>query len=75
MRDAQVYAIWENTTNVLSLDTLRVLAAGASIGAQETAVSAWLGESDPAARDRFLARGLDRLTRADLANARAVLGN
>lgn len=25
LRDAQVYAIWEGTTNVLSLDTLRVL--------------------------------------------------
>ncbi|RAP59318.1 acyl-CoA dehydrogenase family protein [Oleiagrimonas sp. MCCC 1A03011] len=27
LRDAQVYAIWEGTTNVLSLDTLRALSA------------------------------------------------
>ena len=28
LRDAQVYAIWEGTTNVLSLDMLRTLSAG-----------------------------------------------
>ncbi len=28
LRDAQVYAIWEGTTNVLSLDMLRALAGG-----------------------------------------------
>lgn len=137
LRDAQVYAIWEGTTNVLSLDTLRGLAAADGIGALEPAVKGWLGGRDqPAAaqaiestlvrakdwlqanledRDalesgarglaltlarcaaaalmarqatwsaacgdrrptaslqRFVALGLDRLTSADLANAKAIL--
>lgn len=37
MRDAQVLPIWEGTTNVLSLDTLRALRKGESL-------AAWLGE-------------------------------
>lgn len=37
MRDAQVLPIWEGTTNVLSLDTLRALRKG-------EALAAWLGE-------------------------------
>jgi hypothetical protein len=32
LRDAQVYPIWEGTTNVLALDTLRALAASGSDG-------------------------------------------
>lgn len=41
LRDAQVYAIWEGTTNVLSLDSLRAL-AGDSLGAMRTAIGGWL---------------------------------
>jgi len=33
LRDSQVFPIWEGTTNVLSLDTLRVLGSGAALGA------------------------------------------
>jgi len=33
LRDAQVLSIWEGTTNVLSLDVLRALAGGDSLGA------------------------------------------
>jgi alkylation response protein AidB-like acyl-CoA dehydrogenase len=45
LRDAQVYAIWEGTTNVLSLDALRALAAE-SAGALRMAVDGWLADND-----------------------------
>ena len=45
LRDAQVYAIWEGTTNVLSLDSLRAL-AGDSLGALRTAMNSWLDGND-----------------------------
>jgi alkylation response protein AidB-like acyl-CoA dehydrogenase len=35
LRDAQVFPIWEGTTNVLSLDTLRALAGGQALSALE----------------------------------------
>ncbi len=41
LRDAQVYAIWEGTTNVLSLDSLRAL-AGDSMDALRTTSTGWL---------------------------------
>jgi acyl-CoA dehydrogenase len=40
LRDAQVYAIWEGTTNVLALDSLRAMAEG--LGALRTATDGWL---------------------------------
>jgi hypothetical protein len=43
LRDAQVYAIWEGTTNVLSLDALRALAG---LGALRTACAGWLDGND-----------------------------
>ena len=46
LRDAQVYAIWEGTTNVLSLDALRAL-AGDGLGALRTTVAAWQQGGDP----------------------------
>ena len=45
LRDAQVYAIWEGTTNVLSLDSLRAL-AGDNLGALRTTCAAWLDGND-----------------------------
>ncbi|MGC1549640.1 MAG: acyl-CoA dehydrogenase family protein [Rhodanobacter sp.] len=45
LRDAQVYAIWEGTTNVLSLDSLRAL-AGDSLGALRSAMNGWLDGCD-----------------------------
>jgi len=57
LRDAQVYAIWEGTTNVLSLDTLRGIGEG--LGALRTAVSRWLGESDDPASARTIRTALD----------------
>jgi acyl-CoA dehydrogenase len=41
LRDAQVYSIWEGTTNVLSLDSLRAL-AGDSFDALRRAINGWL---------------------------------
>jgi alkylation response protein AidB-like acyl-CoA dehydrogenase len=35
LRDAQVFPIWEGTTNVLSLDALRAVAGGKALGALE----------------------------------------
>lgn len=45
LRDAQVYAIWEGTTNVLSLDSLRALSTDA-LAALSSAVKQWLAEND-----------------------------
>ncbi|HEY8586630.1 MAG TPA: acyl-CoA dehydrogenase family protein [Rhodanobacter sp.] len=45
LRDAQVYAIWEGTTNVLSLDSLRAL-AGDSLGALRAGCAHWLDGND-----------------------------
>ncbi|RDI97782.1 acyl-CoA dehydrogenase [Dyella solisilvae] len=44
LRDAQVYAIWEGTTNVLSLDSLRAL-AGEQLGTLRRAIDGWLADS------------------------------
>ncbi|HEV2538839.1 MAG TPA: acyl-CoA dehydrogenase family protein [Frateuria sp.] len=43
LRDAQVYAIWEGTTNVLALDSLRALGEG--LPALRTAIGGWTGGS------------------------------
>lgn len=45
LRDAQVYSIWEGTTNVLSLDSLRAL-ADSRLGALRTAIDGWLAGND-----------------------------
>lgn len=45
LRDAQVYAIWEGTTNVLSLDSLRAL-AGDGLASLRTASATWLDGND-----------------------------
>ena len=46
LRDAQVYAIWEGTTNVLALDSLRTLDGG--LDALRTAIAAWVdGSHEP----------------------------
>jgi acyl-CoA dehydrogenase len=45
LRDAQVYAIWEGTTNVLSLDSLRALAGNNSFAALRKVITGWLSES------------------------------
>jgi acyl-CoA dehydrogenase len=46
LRDAQVLPIWEGTTNVLSLDLLRVLAKGGSLGPIAREVSAAVADAD-----------------------------
>jgi len=48
LRDAQVYAIWEGTTNVLALDSLRTLGEG--LAALRTAIDGWVaGSHEPEA--------------------------
>ncbi|HKT29260.1 acyl-CoA dehydrogenase family protein [Dyella sp.] len=42
LRDAQVYAIWEGTTNVLSLDSLRALGNHDSFTALRKLIGQWL---------------------------------
>ena len=49
LRDAQVLAIWEGTTNVLSLDVLRALGDGDALGAYSAAVTRRLDGLDAAA--------------------------
>jgi len=58
LRDAQVYAIWEGTTNVLSLDSLRAL-AGDSFGALRSVLAGWLEDSDDIHSARLIHSVLD----------------
>jgi alkylation response protein AidB-like acyl-CoA dehydrogenase len=55
LADAQVLPIWEGTTNVLSLDTLRALAKGGAVEALGAEIERALG----AGRDAGLARPID----------------
>jgi len=66
LRDAQVLPIWEGTTNVLSLDTLRALAKGGTFEAVAADARAELATArDPglAAPAQAAARALDSATR------------
>ncbi|RDS83110.1 acyl-CoA dehydrogenase [Dyella monticola] len=45
LRDAQVYAIWEGTTNVLSLDSLRALCGNNSFTALRKVIGGWLNHA------------------------------
>lgn len=47
LRDAQVLSIWEGTTNVLSLDVLRVLARGTALEAYEQEIERRLARAEP----------------------------
>lgn len=47
-RDAQVLSIWEGTTNVLSLDTLRALAREGGLQELLAAAKTWTDVKDPA---------------------------
>ncbi|RUL69715.1 acyl-CoA dehydrogenase family protein [Dyella choica] len=42
LRDAQVYAIWEGTTNVLSMDSLRALGSNDGFAALRKLIGHWL---------------------------------
>ncbi|KGI77193.1 acyl-CoA dehydrogenase family protein [Oleiagrimonas soli] len=69
LRDAQVYAIWEGTTNVLSLDTLRALAS-TGLEPLTQAIEDWLGHDDAQTEARntvrdALARAMDFIARHD----------
>lgn len=68
LADAQVLPIWEGTTNVLSLDTLRALGQAGGI----EAVQSEIGEALAAARAPELASSVDAARRA-LAHAAAWL--
>ncbi|OOG66027.1 acyl-CoA dehydrogenase [Rhodanobacter sp. B04] len=61
LRDAQVYAIWEGTTNVLSLDSLRAL-AGDTFAALRTGIHAWSGDADDSAALGAIQATLDAAT-------------
>jgi alkylation response protein AidB-like acyl-CoA dehydrogenase len=51
LRDAQVFSIWEGTTNVLALDALRVAATGTALRALRDRVVTLVGEvRDPVLR-------------------------
>jgi alkylation response protein AidB-like acyl-CoA dehydrogenase len=68
LRDSQVLPIWEGTTNVLSLDTLRGLADGAGLNA----IKAKIDQSVQAARDTRLSNA-GRTAQRALFNAQAWL--
>ncbi|HUW52662.1 MAG TPA: acyl-CoA dehydrogenase family protein [Rhodanobacter sp.] len=58
LRDAQVYALWEGTTNVLSLDGLRALANG-SLAALRTTIDAWSAGTGDASAVRAIHAALE----------------
>ena len=58
LRDAQVYAIWEGTTNVLSLDSLRAL-SGNGLDALRSTGSQWLEGSDDRHAGNVIGQTLD----------------
>ncbi len=58
LRDAQVYPIWEGTTNVLSLDSLRALAGG-GLPALRNAVDRWTRDSADTPARAAIAQTLD----------------
>ncbi|MFC5740591.1 acyl-CoA dehydrogenase family protein [Dyella tabacisoli] len=62
LRDAQVYAIWEGTTNVLSLDSLRAL-GGDGPDALRQAVTTWLSGNDDMHAASAIQHVLDAATR------------
>jgi hypothetical protein len=62
LRDAQVYAIWEGTTNVLSLDSLRAL-AGDGLTALRAASTGWLDGNDDMHAASAIKRTLDAAAR------------
>ena len=69
LADAQVLPIWEGTTNVLSLDTLRALGRGGTLDALVEEIDRSLG----GARDAGLAKPVDGV-RAALRHATAWIG-
>jgi alkylation response protein AidB-like acyl-CoA dehydrogenase len=69
LRDAQVLPIWEGTTNVLSLDTLRALRAEGTIEALESEIAAQLGR----VKDARLAPAVEAVKQA-LGRARTWMG-
>lgn len=62
LRDAQVYAIWEGTTNVLSLDSLRAL-AGDGLGALRSTSVRWLDGNDDIHAGNAVTQTLDAAAR------------
>lgn len=62
LRDAQVYAIWEGTTNVLSLDSLRAL-VGDGLGALRSAAADWLDGNDDMHAASAIRQALDAAAR------------
>jgi acyl-CoA dehydrogenase len=59
LRDAQVLPIWEGTTNVLSLDVLRVLGRGGSIDVIEREVRARVESGDDRAAGEVAVRAVE----------------
>lgn len=59
LRDAQVYPIWEGTTNVLSLDSLRALAGG-NLGGLRTAIRDWSSGGETAQAGSIIESTLDK---------------
>ena len=62
LRDAQVFSIWEGTTNVLSLDALRVASGGGALAALQAQISRCAAAAqEPSLRDvaSVATRGVD----------------
>jgi len=57
LRDAQVYSIWEGTTNVLSLDALRGIGDG--LDALRIATDGWLAGNDDMHASSMIRQGLE----------------
>jgi acyl-CoA dehydrogenase len=72
LRDAQVFSIWEGTTNVLALDALRVAAAGPAFAALREHVAALVQAVREPALRQAAAPCLDALAQVDACLADAA---
>jgi alkylation response protein AidB-like acyl-CoA dehydrogenase len=75
LRDAQVFSIWEGTTNVLSLDALRVATAGGALVAWQQQISRCaLATQEPALREAAGVATRNAAAAADWLRAAAAAG-
>jgi alkylation response protein AidB-like acyl-CoA dehydrogenase len=64
LRDAQVFSIWEGTTNVLALDAMRVAASGSALSALQAEMSALVQQVREPALHAAAQASVDAMTQA-----------
>ena len=64
LRDAQVFSIWEGTTNVLALDAMRVAASGSALSALQAEMNALVQQVREPALHAAAQASVDAMTQA-----------